>query len=110
MEERVRDTNRVVGVLSRNGFVSLAFIVRVVTRCNKRRYFIFFLHLPLDEVNYFRMVEVETNHFSGTSGGATALDSACCCIANLQEAHQSRGSSSAGKSFAFASDIREVSS
>ena len=72
--------------------------------------FLFFFHLPIDELNDLGVIEVEANHLCRTTSGAAALDSTCCPVADFEEAHQSAACTAGAELFSFTAYIGKVSS
>ena len=85
MEERVRDTNRVVGVLSAHGAIRFAFIIGRITRGNKRSYLFLFFHFPVYKLHDLGVVQVEAHHFGSTTCGTSTFDGAGCTVADFDK-------------------------
>ncbi len=64
--------------------------------------------LPLDELLDVGVVGVDDHHLRRAARGAARLDGARGAIADLQEAHQSRGLAAAGETLAFAAQPGEI--
>ncbi len=67
-------------------------------------------HFPVDELLDVGVVGVDDHHLGGAPRGAARFDGAGGAVADLEEAHEPRGFSSARQPLAFAAQPREVRS
>src|SRR5690348_17406831 len=57
----------IIGVLSGNGCIRIAFITIIITGSYECSNLLFFFYLPVNELHDFGMVQVEANHFGCTT-------------------------------------------
>ncbi len=65
-------------------------------------------HLPADEVQDVRMVDVDHHHLGGAPRGAAGLDGAGRAVADLEEAHEAGRLAAARERLVLAAQAREV--
>ena len=90
LEEFFGHSNRVVGVLPRDGAVRLPVEIRVVASGDERLGLGFFLGFPANEIDDFGMVDIQANHFGGPPRRATGFGRTGALIEHLQEGHHTR--------------------
>ena len=90
LHKSVGDAHRVVGVLAGNGLVGFAVEVGTVAGGHQRGNLLFFSYFPIDEIEYFRVIHVQADHFGGSPRRPAGLDGACALVQDFQKGHQAR--------------------
>ena len=73
-------------------------------------YFLFLDHLPVNERFDIGMVQIQTHHFGGPSGGASRFDCARCTVPDPEEGHQPGGFSPTRQRLVFSSKPGKIGS
>ena len=85
VHEDIRDSDRVVAVLSADGAVCLAVEICRVPGGDECLRLLFLPQFPFNIVNYLRMLHVKEHHFRGPSCRSTGLDAPCPPVEPFQE-------------------------
>ncbi len=106
--EIIGDAHGVIGVLEKDGAVSVAIDRRVIALLDEHVRFALFLALALDEFHDIRMIDIEDHHLGGATGLAATLDHARESVKALHETDRAGSDSAARQSFLAAAQAGEI--
>src|SRR6202023_1740459 len=109
VHEVVGDADGVVGVLEKDGRISVGIGVgAVVSQGDQRVRFGFFFLFALDELNNVRMVHVEDDHLGSAARLASGLDDTGEGVEAFHEAERAAGGASAAEPLGRGAQRRQI--
>ncbi len=104
----IRNSDTVVGILKKDGSISLAIERAVIPRIDQGPYLFLLLRLAVDKFDDVRMIYIEDYHFSSSPSLTTRFNNTGKGIISLHERDRTRCSSTPGEMFLRGAKRREV--